>query len=114
MIPEINRWHVIVTGESMLSDMRRATDDQLSFADASNEVCVPRCIVRATLSFSKIILVPDFLGNTLVDNLYHINVLRGALTRNIAVQFSEIRDEIMASFADEIPLTSGEMLCLNP
>ena len=39
---------------------------------------------------------------------YHVGVIRGTLTRNIAVQFGDVRDEIIAAFGDEIPLTAGK------
>ena len=41
-VPELNRWLVIVSGD-MIEDMRRATDDQLSFLEAVEEVRSP-CI----------------------------------------------------------------------
>ena len=39
---------------------------------------------------------------------YHADVIRGSLTRNISAQFGDVRDEIMAAFGDEIPLTGGK------
>jgi hypothetical protein len=38
---------------------------------------------------------------------YHIDVIRGSLTRNIGTLFSELHEEIELQFASEIPLTKG-------
>ena len=34
---------------------------------------------------------------------YHIDVVRTPLTRNLGARFEDLRDEIKAAFADEIP-----------
>lgn len=38
---------------------------------------------------------------------YHVAVVRTQITRNIASRFSEVRDEIVAAFADHIPVQEG-------
>ncbi len=38
---------------------------------------------------------------------YHLDVVRGALTRNIASCFADVQDEIKAAFRDNIPMTEG-------
>ncbi len=38
---------------------------------------------------------------------YHADVLRGALTRNIATRFADVQDEIEAAFRDNIRMTEG-------
>jgi len=40
-------------------------------------------------------------------NNYHMDVVRTTLTRNIAVRFSDIRDEIITAFSEEIPVSHG-------
>ena len=37
-----------------------------------------------------------------------VNVIRGALTRNLSAQFGEVREEAIGAFEDEIPLTKGQ------
>ena len=37
-IPELFRWHVIVTGPKLIEDLRKAQDDVLSFDEAVIEV----------------------------------------------------------------------------
>jgi hypothetical protein len=44
---------------------------------------------------------------------YHVDVLRGALTRNIDVRFADVRDEISAAFTDEIPPSEGKFQALS-
>ncbi len=36
-----------------------------------------------------------------------MEVIRGALTRNIAACFADVHDEIRAAFIDHIPITEG-------
>ncbi len=38
---------------------------------------------------------------------YHVEVIRGAFTRNIAACFADVQDEIRAAFSDHIPMTEG-------
>lgn len=41
------------------------------------------------------------------DDCYHIVTIRGPLTRHLVSKFDEIRDEIVESFAEYIPLAEG-------
>lgn len=47
------------------------------------------------------------MGRSLVDNEYHVNIIRFQLTRNIAQLYDGLRDEIEVAFKDNIPLTDG-------
>ncbi|OBZ73049.1 Ent-kaurene oxidase [Grifola frondosa] len=80
-IADLNGWHVIVSGPSLIEELRKARDDQLSLEEARTSIH---------------------------DNTYHISVVRSQLTRNLAEIFPEVYDEIIASFADAIPLTGDE------
>jgi hypothetical protein len=44
------------------------------------------------------------VGREVTDNPYHINIVRGPLTRNLANQFEDIRDEMVLAVNDMIPL----------
>ena len=48
------------------------------------------------------------VGKEFIRKQYGIDVIRVTLTRNNAVKFGDVRDEIMAAFGDEIPLTAGK------
>ncbi|KAK7446289.1 hypothetical protein VKT23_014495 [Stygiomarasmius scandens] len=84
-----DRWAIIATGPDLLNDIKKAPDDVLSFDEAINES----------------LQIDHTLGKSHRMHLYHVNVVRSALTKNIAVRFSDVRDEIMAAFADEIPVS---------
>ncbi|EEB97378.1 hypothetical protein MPER_03314, partial [Moniliophthora perniciosa FA553] len=49
------------------------------------------------------------LGGPIHHDPYHIGVVRGALTRNLGVKFDEVREEIVAAFADEMPATNDSI-----
>ena len=50
-------------------------------------------------------------GPSVADNNYHVPIVRGQLTRNLALLLADIRDEIAHAFADEIPPTDGACPC---
>ncbi|KAJ3912118.1 cytochrome P450, partial [Lentinula edodes] len=77
----VDRWAIIAPGCTMVEDLMKATDDQLSIIGAAAETLQ----VEYTL---KVVLHP-----------YHV-----AMTRNIATRFAEVRDETVSAFADLIPL----------
>ncbi len=47
------------------------------------------------------------VGRDVTDNHYHVEVVRSALTRSLVARFSDIRDEIVAAFNDNIPSKPG-------
>ncbi|KAJ7589668.1 cytochrome P450 [Mycena floridula] len=85
-----DRWAVIVSGSRMIEDIRRAPDDQLS-ANINNDG----------------IAIEYTLGKELNENGYHINVVRGALTKQFGGKFLETREEVITAFEDEIPATKN-------
>ncbi|KAK0434275.1 cytochrome P450 [Desarmillaria tabescens] len=82
-VPLIDKWMVVVSGAEKIDDIRESTLEQLSFLDATVDVSVPFYIVDP----------------------YQTEVVRGALTRNIATCFSDVQDEIKTAFEDNIPMT---------
>ncbi|KAJ3755699.1 cytochrome P450 [Lentinula raphanica] len=89
-----DQWEVIVSGREMIEDIRKASDLDLSFIEA----------VRETMQ-------SDYtLGKPARVDAYHIDVVRTPLTRNLGAKFDELRDEIKASFADEIPAKEMEWI----
>ncbi|THV05793.1 cytochrome P450 [Dendrothele bispora CBS 962.96] len=97
-VPLIDRWIVYVNGPKMIDDIRRASDENLSFPDA----------VLETLQSNYT------MGKELRTNMYHIDVVRNALTRNIAARFADIKDEIECSFEDEVPVKNGVYVHVLP
>ncbi|KAL0567793.1 hypothetical protein V5O48_014203 [Marasmius crinis-equi] len=87
-IPTLTHWQVIVNGPNMINDLRRATDDELSFEKAAGDT----------------LQVDYTMSPTAHTNPYHINIVRTPLTRNIGARFDDILDETLTAFADSIPL----------
>ncbi|KAE9389794.1 cytochrome P450 [Gymnopus androsaceus JB14] len=83
----MDNWAIIANGRVMIEDIKKAPDAQLDIKEANGDTLQ----VEYTLS-KQVILNP-----------YHVAVVRTPLTRNIATRFAEVRDEIVAAFADLIP-----------
>jgi hypothetical protein len=47
------------------------------------------------------------LGYSDQDNLHHYNVVRGPLTKNLDIRFSDIHDEIVTAFDETLSLTGN-------
>ncbi|KZT20329.1 cytochrome P450 [Neolentinus lepideus HHB14362 ss-1] len=86
-IPRFDGWRVYVTTPELVEEIRKAPDDVLSFAEATNNE----------------IQITYTLGKNVHENGYHVPIIRSQLTRNLAVLFPTIRDEIVAAFNDIIP-----------
>ncbi|KAI0261283.1 hypothetical protein BC834DRAFT_485408 [Gloeopeniophorella convolvens] len=88
-IASFRRWTVLVTSPEHIEDMRRAPDDVLSFLEP--------------------VLDPDHTLDLIVkDDHYHLHIIRTKLTRNIHNTFSGLRDEIMASLDDVLPVSGDD------
>lgn len=48
-------------------------------------------------------------GPGLFTHPHHTDTVQGAITRNLVAKFDEIRDEIVDSFNEYIPLTKGSI-----
>ncbi|KAF7378404.1 Cytochrome P450 monooxygenase 51 [Mycena sanguinolenta] len=89
-----NQWLVLLSGQRLIEDVRKA-DDSLSFADAA-----------------KVMFQTEYtIGYEQLHDPFQMNVIRTALTRNIAACFPVIREEIAAAFKDLIP-AKDEWICV--
>ncbi|TDL22830.1 cytochrome P450 [Rickenella mellea] len=88
-VSQLDRWLVIISGPKLIDEVRRAPDDKLSLDAAVG--------VFFASEYTQ--------GKQLVDNNYHVSVIRTQLTRNLAAVFSDVRDEIVQSFLELIPPT---------
>jgi hypothetical protein len=43
------------------------------------------------------------IGPEVTSNPYHVNVVRAAVTRNIAAQFNDMREEMILTFEELLP-----------
>ncbi|KAH8828969.1 cytochrome P450 [Flagelloscypha sp. PMI_526] len=96
-------WTLVASGDDRLADMRKAGDDVLSFLDNVNDI--------TQLEFT--------MGKEIARDMYHANVVKTTLTRNIAAKFDDgirfqiqnslgltfpsVRDEINEATKDNIP-----------
>ncbi|GAW00139.1 cytochrome p450 [Lentinula edodes] len=93
-VPLPDRWEVIVSGKQMMEDIKKASDLDLSFIEAVGET-----------------MQSDYtLGLPARVDTYQVEVVRTPLTRNLAARFDDLRDEIKAAFADEIPAKETEWM----
>jgi cytochrome P450 len=93
-IPLVDSWQVVISGNDMVEDLKKANEMDLSFLDAVAES-----------------LQSDYtLGPAARVDPYHVDVIRSPLTRNLGARFHDIRDEIEAAFADEIPAKESEWM----
>ncbi|KAF9445324.1 cytochrome P450 [Macrolepiota fuliginosa MF-IS2] len=77
-------WLVIVNGPQHLEDIRKATDDKLSFLDALSEAGQ----------------LDHTIGPELRNGSYHVNVVRGPMTRSINSCFPSLLDEMDKALGD--------------
>lgn len=88
-IPLMTGWVVAVSGRDRVEELRKASDDVVSFQEAVNEM----------------VQIKYTLGEELATDPYHVDTVRAPLTRNIATRFDEVQDEIEVAFAEHIPAT---------
>ncbi|KAF7777679.1 hypothetical protein Agabi119p4_3751 [Agaricus bisporus var. burnettii] len=89
-IANVARWMVVFTGRQFLDEFRKAPDEVLSFQEAMND----EMQIKYTM------------GKALAEDQYHIGTVRSSITRNLAVRFDEIKDEIQESWMKYIPPTN--------
>ncbi|PBK90653.1 cytochrome P450 [Armillaria gallica] len=85
-VPLLDKWTVVVSGAERINDIRKSSVGELASIVMNEDV---------DYTFGR--------ANRL--DPYHLNVVRGALTRNIASCFVDVQDEIKAAFKDNIPMT---------
>ena len=100
----------------MIDDIRRASDEQMSFDDAIAEVRNYRNMFSCSHSenFSQIFQIDYTMGPPLHYDPYHNSIIQTTLTRNIASRFDDIHEEIECAFDENIFLKeNGTLLCLT-
>ncbi|PBK63969.1 cytochrome P450 [Armillaria solidipes] len=85
-VPLLDRWTVVISGAERINDIRKSSLQELSSISTSKDV--------------------DYtFGRSNRVDPYHMDVVRGALTRNIASCFADVQDEIEVAVRDNIPMT---------
>ncbi|SJL13064.1 uncharacterized protein ARMOST_16501 [Armillaria ostoyae] len=85
-VPLLDRWTVVVSGAERINDIRKSSLEELSSIFLTKDV---------DYTFGRYNRVDP----------YHVDVVPGALTHNIASYFADIQDEIEVAFRDNIPMT---------
>ncbi|KAI0284729.1 cytochrome P450 [Russula brevipes] len=86
-IANFRRWMVLAAGPELIEDVRKAPDNILSMNEPMFEFVQPEYTL-------------DLLD---LSDQYHVDVIRSKLTRNIAVTFKEVREELISALDDWIP-----------
>ncbi|KAK0222715.1 cytochrome P450 [Armillaria nabsnona] len=85
-VPLLDKWMTVVSGPEKINDIRKSSLEQLSSTEATVDL-----------------LQMDYtVGSSIGVDTYHVEVVRGAFTRNIATCFADVQDEIKAAFRDNI------------
>ncbi|KAF8994954.1 cytochrome P450 [Cyathus striatus] len=85
-VATMGRWLVLVSGTQIMEDVRKAKEDQLSNVEGLTEI----------------VQVDVIFGPQITRDDYHVEVVGKNVTRNLGARFSDITDEISASFTDLI------------
>ncbi|KAF8477701.1 cytochrome P450 [Russula ochroleuca] len=91
-IANFRRWMVLAAGSELIEDVRKAPDDLLSMNEPAIEFLQPEYTL-------------DLLN---MNDSFHTDVIRSKLTRNIAVTFKEVREELIMAIDDFIPMRGDE------
>ncbi|KAK1231304.1 hypothetical protein PQX77_005584 [Marasmius sp. AFHP31] len=86
-IPKLFGWTVVLNSKEMYEDFKRASEEELSVLDY----------------FEEIMQLQYTMSPVIHENPYHIDVIRGTLTRNIGARFDDVRDELKTAFNEYIP-----------
>ncbi|KAK0230010.1 cytochrome P450 [Armillaria nabsnona] len=85
-VPLLDKWTVVVSGAERINDIRKSSVEELS-----------SIVMNEDMDYT--------FGRSNRLDPYHLDVVRGALTRNISPCFADVQDEIKAAFRDNIPMT---------
>lgn len=106
-------WLVVVDGPQLINDLRKATEDELSFHEASKEVnylvhrswCAP--LIR---SLEQLLQIQHTFGSVHRDQ-FQVNVVRDKFTRSLSALYPDIRDEAVTALEELLPAAEGESSC---
>ncbi|KIJ41482.1 hypothetical protein M422DRAFT_780269 [Sphaerobolus stellatus SS14] len=88
-IPQMDRWHIVVSGQRYVDDLRKASDEYLSFNHALEETMLLRYLI----------------GPTITTNEYTTDIVRQQLSRHLPNLFGALKEEIILAFEAKIPPT---------
>ncbi|KAL4251285.1 cytochrome P450 family protein [Abortiporus biennis] len=86
-IATLDRWFVVISGPQLVEEVRKLPDETVSFMAAVHDLIQTKYTI----------------GQKVDEDPWHVEIIKAQLTRQIAGVFPDVRDEIVASFADLIP-----------
>nr|BAD94562.1 cytochrome P450 [Phanerodontia chrysosporium]BAL05132.1 cytochrome P450 [Phanerodontia chrysosporium] len=87
-----DRWVVVLTGKKLVDELQRLPDDAVSFIKGASD-----------LSGTE-----HMFGRQVIDDPFHVPIIRTHLTKNLAPMFSDVFDEVSIAFQELIPACDGE------
>jgi Trm5-related predicted tRNA methylase len=102
---------VLTAGPELIEDVRQAPENVLSQLEPVLEVSMAVCkTVNSCSQGSPQFLQPEYTLDLLnMNDEYHKDVIRSKLTRNIAVTFKEVREELVSALDDFLPTSEDSM-----
>lgn len=105
------RWVVVISGPTLLEEIRRTKEDEFSLYEALDSVRIsdpPAVVLEHSISLTS----QDFclslaIGFSFVRNNYHAKIVRTTLTNSLPALFSVIQDELAVSTDLYIPVRDG-------
>ena len=95
---------VMAAGPDLIEDVRKAPENVLSMRAQTFEVSMVRKTMRSYSQGLPQFIQPEYTLRVLnMDDDYQTEVIRSKLTRNIAVTFKEVREELINTMDDLIP-----------
>lgn len=111
-----DRWLLVLTGKKYIEELRKFSDDQVSFLHGTAEVA--GCsYMSPVFSFSDIrqtLALLYLFGKEVWEPPYHVTIIRSVLTQHIASMFGDIHDEIESAFAELVHVgEDGACFCIR-
>ncbi|KAJ6585812.1 cytochrome P450 [Mycena capillaripes] len=96
-VPRMFRWDYIVSGTTLVDDVASAPENIMSQVEGTREE------LQTDLT----------LGREMFRNAFHIDAVRGALTRNLSKYFPDLYDELICASEDAFALNNTEWKLLS-
>ncbi|KAF7367748.1 hypothetical protein MSAN_00838700 [Mycena sanguinolenta] len=106
-VAQLFRWEYVVCGPKLIKDIAGAPEHVLS----SSEGCsgfIPLDFVSLSRDLTTYVPAKFTMGHEILENLYHLDVIRTSLARNLHSCFPEVRDEIICAFDEVLQLQGSE------
>jgi len=101
---------VLAAGPELIEDVRKAPENVLSMRAQTFEVSMARKTMSSYSQELPQFIQPEYTLSVLnMDDDYQTEVIRSKLTRNIAVTFKEVREELINTLDDLIPTGKDSM-----